>query len=70
MAREVPLTLEHGKTFMCTCGNGKLPESFMPSLPNWDKLSKYAMRAEISPASRAPFARETCRLDENRDVKT
>ncbi|KAI1112517.1 hypothetical protein F5Y14DRAFT_421401 [Nemania sp. NC0429] len=55
---QVPLTLEYGKKFMCTCGNGKFPEDFMPGLRNWDLLSKYAVRAAISPPFWAPFVED------------
>ncbi|KAI1265788.1 hypothetical protein F5Y18DRAFT_435702 [Xylariaceae sp. FL1019] len=52
----VPLNKENGKPLLCTCGSGKLPPKFVSNVPGWDVLSKYAVRAAISPAFWAPFA--------------
>ncbi|KAI1385797.1 uncharacterized protein F4822DRAFT_432655 [Hypoxylon trugodes] len=45
----IPLSTNMGEPFMCSCGNGKLPERFM-SLPEWDDVAaKHAVRIAISP---------------------
>ncbi|KAK5627044.1 hypothetical protein RRF57_002759 [Xylaria bambusicola] len=57
-ASQLPLTLEQGKKFMCTCGNGNFPDGFLRDIPNWKIAWKYAVRAAISPPFWAPFADE------------
>lgn len=57
---KVPLTDEHKKPFLCTCGNGKFPANFT-NMAHWNALSKHAVRAAISPASWAPFVDEVFR---------
>ncbi|KAI1743040.1 hypothetical protein F4680DRAFT_457076 [Xylaria scruposa] len=52
----IPLNAENGKPVLCSCGNGKLPPSFISNVPGWNGLSKYAVRATISPVFWAPFA--------------
>ncbi|KAI0503106.1 hypothetical protein F5B22DRAFT_662609 [Xylaria bambusicola] len=52
----VPLNAENGKRVLCSCGSGKLPSNFISNVPGWKGLSKYAVRATISPAFWAPFA--------------
>lgn len=43
--------------FLYTCGSGKFPRNFIiRNVLGWDGLSKYAVRAAISPAFWAPFA--------------
>ncbi|KAK4235468.1 hypothetical protein C8A03DRAFT_36683 [Achaetomium macrosporum] len=44
----VPLSLEEGKQVLCSCGQGKLPDEFIP-LPEWDTAARYATRVAISP---------------------
>ncbi|KAI8964172.1 hypothetical protein F5Y11DRAFT_316828 [Daldinia sp. FL1419] len=59
----IPLSTEMGEQFMCSCGNGKLPEGFM-SLPDWDSAaSKYAIRVAISPTFSVPFVEDIVDLD-------
>ncbi|KAI1360802.1 hypothetical protein F5Y08DRAFT_348429 [Xylaria arbuscula] len=55
-ANSIPLNTENGKPVLCTCGAGKFPLNFITDVPGWDTLSKYAVRAAISPAFWAPFA--------------
>ncbi|KAI3340979.1 hypothetical protein F4824DRAFT_516198 [Ustulina deusta] len=69
-AGRVPLSLEHGKKFMCTCGNGNFPNGFIRGVPNWELASKYAVRAAISPPFWAPFVDEMYRPDIGRVVNT
>ncbi|KAI1140251.1 hypothetical protein F5Y05DRAFT_424149 [Hypoxylon sp. FL0543] len=52
--RAVPLTAEDDKPFLCACGYGKFPPNFC-DVDGWDGLSKYAVRAAISPPFYAPF---------------
>lgn len=53
----VPLSTEPGKQVLCTCGAGKLPESFI-SLPEWDVASQFATRIAISPVYAVPFVED------------
>ncbi|KAK4186930.1 hypothetical protein QBC35DRAFT_474963 [Podospora australis] len=48
MKGEIPLSNEPGKQVICSCGQGKLPDNFIP-LPEWDTAAKYATRVAISP---------------------
>ncbi|KAL7619536.1 hypothetical protein AAE478_010076 [Parahypoxylon ruwenzoriense] len=59
----IPLSTELGEQFMCSCGNGRLPEHFV-SLPEWDEqVSKHAVRIAISPTFAAPFVEDIIDLD-------
>ncbi|KAI2779934.1 hypothetical protein F4815DRAFT_163899 [Daldinia loculata] len=59
----IPLSTEMGKQFMCSCGNGKLPDGFI-SLPDWNSAaSKYATRVAISPTFSVPFVEDIVDLD-------
>jgi hypothetical protein len=49
-----PLTMEKGKQFLCSCGQGKLPGDFI-GLPLWDQAAKFATRVAISLVFAAPF---------------
>jgi hypothetical protein len=53
----VPLSLDHGKPVLCSCGQGKLPENFV-SLPEWDTAARFATRIAISPTYAVPFVEE------------
>ncbi|KAI1139177.1 hypothetical protein F5Y05DRAFT_412278 [Hypoxylon sp. FL0543] len=54
----IPLSTEMGKQFMCSCGNGVLPEGFM-KLPEWDDAAaKHAVRVAISPTFSVPFVED------------
>ncbi|KAL7932487.1 hypothetical protein V8C35DRAFT_307229 [Trichoderma chlorosporum] len=50
----VPLSLEHGEQWLCSCGNGQLPKDFV-ALPMWDNAAEYAVRLAISPMFSVPF---------------
>ncbi|RWA11040.1 hypothetical protein EKO27_g4056 [Xylaria grammica] len=52
----IPLNTENGNPLICTCGNGKFPPNFISNVPGWSGLSRYAVRAAISPVFWAPFA--------------
>ncbi|PNY26315.1 Uncharacterized protein TCAP_03747 [Tolypocladium capitatum] len=53
----VPLSAESAKQVLCSCGNGKLPKTFL-SLPEWDRRAPSAVRVAISPTVVVPFAEE------------
>jgi hypothetical protein len=53
--RRIPLSVEYGHTPICVCGNGKLPSKFIPGLPGWDAVAKYATRVAIAPCFSVPF---------------
>lgn len=65
-AREnsIPLSLEFGKSSLCSCGNGVFPSNFMQDpntkkdLPKWNTVAKYATRVAISPAFSVPMVEE------------
>ncbi|KAL7790283.1 hypothetical protein V8C37DRAFT_384600 [Trichoderma ceciliae] len=50
----VPLSLGHGEKWLCSCGNGKIPDNFL-AVPLWDKVAEYAVRIAISPMYALPF---------------
>ncbi|KAI1290481.1 hypothetical protein F5Y03DRAFT_388827 [Xylaria venustula] len=52
----IPLNTQNGKRVLCSCGSGKFPPNFISNVPGWGDLSKYAVRATISPSFWAPFA--------------
>ncbi|ORY69999.1 MYND finger family protein [Pseudomassariella vexata] len=55
----VPLSLEHGAQFLCSCGRDKLPASFkVPNLEHWDAVAKYMTRVAISPTFSVPFVED------------
>lgn len=51
----IPLSLENGHTPICSCGDGTLPPKFVSGVPLWDTVSRYAVRAAISPSFSLPF---------------
>lgn len=53
----IPLSLEHGKQLLCSCGNGKLPDNFV-GLPEWDNAAPNAVRVAISPTYAVHFVEE------------
>jgi hypothetical protein len=55
----VPLSLQSGGQVLCSCGNGKISESFV-NLPGWEEsASKYAVRIAVSPTYACPFVEKT-----------
>ncbi|KAK8125801.1 uncharacterized protein PG998_001560 [Apiospora kogelbergensis] len=54
---QIPLSLEMGEQFLCSCGQGKLPKKYT-KLPEWKNASKYMVRAAISPAFSVPFVED------------
>jgi len=45
-----PLSVDPGKPTLCTCGNGVFPPDFKVDPLKWDRVSRLAVRAAISPA--------------------
>ncbi|KAJ3564080.1 hypothetical protein NPX13_g7969 [Xylaria arbuscula] len=54
----IPLNTGNGKRVLCSCSSGKFPPNFINNVPGWNGLSKYAVRATVSPAFWAPFAED------------
>ncbi|KAK8228054.1 hypothetical protein HDK77DRAFT_477037 [Phyllosticta capitalensis] len=47
---KMPASIETYVNFLCTCGNGQLPDGFFKKPPpGWDKLKDQAIRVAISP---------------------
>ncbi|KAK4203429.1 hypothetical protein QBC40DRAFT_262527 [Triangularia verruculosa] len=47
--KTIPLSLKEGEQVICSCGQGRLPQDFIP-LPEWDEsAAKYSTRVAISP---------------------
>ncbi|QLI68588.1 uncharacterized protein G6M90_00g043450 [Metarhizium brunneum] len=53
----VPLSLVQGEKFLCSCGNGKLPENFV-SVPEWETAAPNAVRIAISPTFSVPLVED------------
>ncbi|UNI17441.1 hypothetical protein JDV02_003783 [Purpureocillium takamizusanense] len=53
----VPLSVKPAEKFLCSCGNGKLPDGFL-SLPDWDTAAPNAVRVAISPTFCVPFVED------------
>ncbi|KIW74850.1 hypothetical protein Z517_11620 [Fonsecaea pedrosoi CBS 271.37] len=51
----IPLSLENGQPLLCSCGSGQLPKTFLTGVPHWGSVSKYFVRAALSPCFPAPF---------------
>lgn len=58
----IPLSVEGGQPVLCSCGNGTLPPKFV-NIPEWDIVSKYAVRAAISPSFSVPYVEPNQMLD-------
>ncbi|KAJ3567561.1 hypothetical protein NPX13_g6721 [Xylaria arbuscula] len=58
ISSSIPLNKGNRKRVLCSCGNGKFPPNFISNVLGWIGLSKYAVRATISPAFWAPFAED------------
>lgn len=56
---QIPVSVDKGQSPICSCGDGKLPTEFGAGIPKWDMVSKYAVRAAISPSFSVPFV-ELC----------
>ena len=54
---KIPVSEDDGKQLLCSCGQGELPEDFMP-LPDWDSAAQFATRVAISPMFASPFVED------------
>ena len=63
---KIPLSLEFGENPICACGQGTLPRNFIPNLPQWESVARYAVRAAISPSFSVPYVEQAYDL---RDIK-
>lgn len=61
---QIPLSVENGESVLCSCGNETLPPRFISGVPKWDMVSRYAVRAAISPSFSVPFIEENPMSDE------
>lgn len=60
---KVPASVEFGQQPLCSCGKGKFPPGYKTAFPGiWNKLSKYAVRAAISPCFSVPFVERSFEL--------
>ncbi|KAK9418281.1 hypothetical protein SUNI508_08242 [Seiridium unicorne] len=57
MRATIPLSQKTGEKFLCSCGNGKLPDGYM-QIPEWESAAKYSVRAAISPTFSVPFVED------------
>ncbi|PTB62400.1 hypothetical protein BBK36DRAFT_8413 [Trichoderma citrinoviride] len=63
----MPLSLEPGQQWFCSCGNGQMPTDFI-TVPLWDLAAKYAVRIAISPMYYyAPFVEAAGQWSRTRD---
>ncbi|KAH8888508.1 hypothetical protein GQ53DRAFT_653959 [Thozetella sp. PMI_491] len=53
----IPLSLDLGAQFLCSCGKGKLPDDFT-NLPEWEAAAQECTRIAISPVYACQFAEE------------
>ncbi|KAF2793232.1 hypothetical protein K505DRAFT_417911 [Melanomma pulvis-pyrius CBS 109.77] len=54
----IPLSMENGQRVVCSCGNGRFPPSFILGVPQWSTVSKYFVRAAVSPCFETPFSEQ------------
>lgn len=52
---KIPLSTKPFESFLCSCGNGSVQPDFLPQVPSFTALSKYAVRAAISPVCVVPY---------------
>ncbi|OLN81247.1 hypothetical protein CCHL11_07336 [Colletotrichum chlorophyti] len=55
---QIPLSVDENKEVLCVCGNGFFPLNFCANVPNWNEVSKYAVRAAISPMFWSPLVED------------
>jgi hypothetical protein len=65
---KIPLSFEKGQSLICSCGEGSLPPKFICGIPHWDTVSKYAVRAAISPTFSVPFVELAHRFERTTKV--
>ncbi|KXJ90139.1 hypothetical protein Micbo1qcDRAFT_234774 [Microdochium bolleyi] len=60
----IPLSVKAEQAFLCSCGNGKLPERYMGGLPEWEgAAAKHAVRVAISPLFAVPWVEDIMDVD-------
>ena len=55
----IPLSVEHGRNPICSCGEGTLPPRYSFDVPRWRLAAKYAVQAAISPSFSVPFVEQS-----------
>ncbi|KZF19547.1 hypothetical protein L228DRAFT_224753 [Xylona heveae TC161] len=55
VSEQIPISVEPSKPFVCGCGRGEFPANFIDGLPEWHVLSRYCVRAAISPVFSVPY---------------
>ncbi|OTA06053.1 hypothetical protein A9Z42_0067830 [Trichoderma parareesei] len=58
----VPLSLEPGQPWFCSCGNGRMPDDFI-AVPLWKLAAKHAVRIAISPVYCAPLVESAAKAE-------
>jgi hypothetical protein len=58
----VPLSVNFGEQFVCSCGLGKFPAGYSPKVPLWNYVAKFCVRAAITPCFSVPFVDESVDL--------
>ena len=66
----VPISLEGNRQFLCSCGIDRLPSRFMPVIPRWESVSKYACRIAISPSFSVPYVEGVYEIDDKKLSKS
>lgn len=54
----IPLSVENGQRIVCSCGNGRFPPDLILGVPQWSTVSKYFVRAAVSPCFQTPFSEQ------------
>jgi hypothetical protein len=54
----IPLSVEEGQRVVCSCGNGRFPPDFILGVPKWSTVSRYFVRAAVSPCFQTPFSEQ------------
>lgn len=63
---QVPVSVEFCKPILCSCGKGKFGNDYkVDKAILWKDISKYAVRAAISPCFPVPFAGIPCPVSES-----
>jgi hypothetical protein len=54
----IPLSVENGQRVVCSCGNGRFPSEYILGVPQWSTVSKFFVRAAVSPCFQTPFSEQ------------
>ncbi|KAF2135416.1 uncharacterized protein K452DRAFT_239420, partial [Aplosporella prunicola CBS 121167] len=55
---KIPLSTKNGEKLLCSCGNGKMLDDVIAKFPYLKKVSRFAVRAAISPVFVSPFVEQ------------